>query len=229
MVIVGALMLFLLGESIVLLNRISSGIEQRELNDEPYEAALVFKYHVAQVQQFATDASAVGDAESLKEAAEHFKLTNAQLDAIAKSLPQQADQVAMIRADLDKFHATGIRMATTYIEHGQAAGNLVMKEPGSGFDDQGKVLRDSFDALFTRLEATNRDLKRQLTETEQHGRVMMVVTHVVLLLVVLGILQFGARQHHVAAGLRACPCRCGSEENRRWRSCFKHRLQSRLG
>lgn len=161
--LIGILMSLLVLESMYLLDQIGDGIEQRERNTEPFEAALVLRYHVAQVQQFATDASAVGDAESPKEAAEHFSLANQQLDAIVLSLPEQADLVATIRANLGKFHATGIRMANTYIQQGQAAGNAVMKEPGSGFDDQGKALAGSFDSLFSQLKKVNAELKQHLT------------------------------------------------------------------
>jgi len=194
LVIIAALMSILLAESIVLLHRLGNGIEQRELNSEPYEAALVFRYHVAQVQQFATDASAVGDPESLKEAASHFSLANQQLDAIAKSLPDQANLVATIRANLGKFHDTGIRMANTYIQQGQAAGNEVMKEPDTGFDDQGKALTSSFDNLFSQLEKVNGELKQNLSEIEHDGRIMMVATHVALLMVVMAILIFGGQR-----------------------------------
>ncbi len=194
LIIIGALMLVLLAESIFLLNRIGSGIEQRELNDEPYEAALIFRYHVAQVQQFATDASAVGDPESLKESTVHFGLANQQLDAISKSLPDQSSLVATIRTNLDNFHATGIRMANTYIEQGQEAGNTVMKEPNTGFDDQGKALTGSFDNLFSQLEKTNAQLKLQLGETEHDGRVFLTASHIALFLAVMAVLILGSRR-----------------------------------
>ncbi len=194
LLVVGVLMSLLLAESIYLVEEIGAGIEQRERIDEPYEAALVFRYHVSQVQQFATDASAVGDAEPLKEAAAHFGLANQQLDAIAKSLPEQAPQVAAIRANLSRFHDTGIRMANTYIQQGQAAGNSVMKQPGEGFDDQGKALTGSFDDLFLQLEKASSELKNKLRETEKRGRIWMVTTHLAMLLVVMALLVLGGRR-----------------------------------
>lgn len=194
LLIIGVLMTLLLAESIYLVDEIGSGIETRERIDEPYEAALIFRYHVAQVQQFATDASAVGDAESLKEAAKHFSLANQQLDVIASTLPEQASLVATIRANLGKFHDTGIRMANTYIQQGQAAGNTVMKEAGSGFDDQGKALTGSFDSLFSHLEKKSADLKHELAETGKSGRVWMISTHVAMLVVVMTLLIVGGRR-----------------------------------
>ena len=194
LLIIGVLMSMLLAESIYLMEKIGVGIEQRERIDQPYEAALVFRYHVAQVQQFATDASAVGDAGSLKEAANHFSLANQQLDAIAKALPEQAGLIATIRTNLGKFHDTGIRMANTYIERGQAAGNSVMKEPGSGFDDQGKALASSFDDLFKQLEQASSELRNGLRETESRGRVWMIATHSAMLLMIMLLLILGGRR-----------------------------------
>jgi methyl-accepting chemotaxis protein len=92
------------------------------------------RYHVVQVQQFFTDASAtreLGDAE--KSAAEHaaaFDTDTAQAAKIARTIGNDAalgilDQA---RSAFPAYYATGGRMAHAYVEQGVEAGNLLMKE-----------------------------------------------------------------------------------------------------
>jgi len=188
MVIAGAglLMLALLGESLYFMSAISGLIKAREAIDEPYEAGLAFRFHVVQIQQFATDASAVGDPESLQEAAAHYRLATAQLDALGALLPEEAQTLAQVRANLDAFHETGKRMAEAYITGGREAGNPIMKAEGDGFDAQSLKLQESFGPLFQRLEKSAEALKAELVAGETRYRTILSVSYIIVLSVVVG-------------------------------------------
>ena len=198
---VAVLMGALLAESLYILHEIHEVVQAREAIDEPYEAGLAFKFHVVQIQQFATDASAVGDPESLKEAAEHHRLAGQQLDEIARMLPAEAQTLAGVRAHLDAFHDTGKRMADAYISGGREAGNLIMKEAGSGFDAQSEKLQDSFAVLFDRLESESEALKTRMIEVESRDRLILMVSFIVVLCVVLaGLVMFALRVMRMLGG-----------------------------
>jgi methyl-accepting chemotaxis protein len=92
------------------------------------------RYHVVQVQQYLTDASATRElADDEASAAEHA----AAFDQDSKRALQVAGTIgsAAARELLDQarrafpgYYATGLRMAHAYIDHGLEAGNAVMKE-----------------------------------------------------------------------------------------------------
>jgi methyl-accepting chemotaxis protein len=187
-------MLILLAESHYLLGKIDDVINARDANDEPYSAAVAFKYHVVQMQQFATDASAVGDPESLKEEADNFESANIQLDKIVKAMPGEAERVAVVRKNLKSFHETGIRMANAYISNGREAGNLIMKEDGSGFDAQSETLQKSFVDLFNNLAEININLKEDLVKTEKQGRLFLTASVALsMVLIAALLLAFSSR------------------------------------
>lgn len=113
------------------------------------------RYHVVQVQQFLTDASATRElAEDETAAAEHAsafatdaaraaQLAQAMRDAAAASIVEQA------RAGFPGYYATGGAMAHAYVEQGLEAGNALMKR----FDPQASALSEltaKLDSLASR-------------------------------------------------------------------------------
>ena len=188
MSVAGGLLLFCVAGSTFLVTRIENVVEQREANAIPHEAALNFRYHVAQTQQFATDASATGNEDSLQEAAEHFRLGNEKLESIAASLPAERERVNRIRERFQAFFETGGKMARTYISEGKEAGNAIMQAPDTGFDARAAALIQEFDPLLSQLETERGQLKTELVKTTSFGRVMIFVTNMSVLVLVLGVM-----------------------------------------
>jgi methyl-accepting chemotaxis protein len=102
------------------------------------------RYHVVQVQQFLTDASATRDlSDDAKDASEHaaaFRIAIARATEVAQALRQvdAATLVDKLRAAFPGYYDTGLTMAHAYIDNGIEAGNEVMKR----FDPQADAMSD---------------------------------------------------------------------------------------
>ena len=104
-------------------------------------------YDVSQIQQFLTDVSATSDPDGYKDAQASFKDANANLDKLETLLPESKNDIADIREKLKAFNETGIKMAETYVNGGQQAGNAIMKLAGTGFDARADALSESLNKL----------------------------------------------------------------------------------
>lgn len=186
--LIGSLLAISLLASVYMTEQLSQSITQREANDIPYEAALKFHYHIAQVQQFATDASAIGNIAPLQDAKKHFDLGNMQLDTIEAALPSQQARVSKVRALYREFHAVGIRMANTYINEGRKAGNRLMQAPETGFDARADALLVEFDGMLAQLETVNNQLKSTLVTTGADSKVLLLFTSSLIFIVILIVL-----------------------------------------
>lgn len=102
------------------------------------------RYHVVQVQQFLTDASAtheLGDNE--KDAATHAAAFDADTDRAGKIAQAMQDTAALglvkqMQALFPEYYATGLAMAHSYVKDGLEAGNLPMEK----FDPQAEAISD---------------------------------------------------------------------------------------
>jgi methyl-accepting chemotaxis protein len=121
-------------------------------------AMLETRFNVVQIQQFLTDVSATADCDGFEDAAANFDHARRNLDALAKLLPELSQDAAEVRTLIEAFHAAGVRMAEAYISGGRSAGNAIMKEPKSGFDDRAE-------ALTGRLQAMEQQVRARMTET----------------------------------------------------------------
>lgn len=188
MVVVGGLLLCCLAGSTFLVMRIEKIVEQRESNAIPYVAALNFRYHVTQVQQFATDSSATGNEDSLREAKKHFQFGNEQLERIAAALPGEGENIKRIGDRFRELYETGGQMARVYIDQGREAGNVIMQAPGTGFDARATALVQEFEPLMSRLDTESVQLRTELGKTTSFGRIMIVLINAVVLVLVLGVM-----------------------------------------
>jgi methyl-accepting chemotaxis protein len=124
--------------------------EQMEPARELSALAKDIRYHVVQVQQYLTDASATRElAEDEKSAASHaaeFEKDTARAVQVAKATGNNAALgiLEQIREAFPNYYATGGRMARAYIDQGIEAGNAVMKD----FDPQ----TDAISELTARLD-----------------------------------------------------------------------------
>jgi methyl-accepting chemotaxis protein len=138
--------------------------ELKKLNDQTLileDAAAdghELQFHAVQIQQFLTDVSATSDRGGFEEAATHYKTANELLTNMAKDLPELSNQLNDVRGKLDALHETGKQMAETYIAKGQAAGNVVMKLPETGFDDRSLVFVAALDKITKHLDSESLEL-----------------------------------------------------------------------
>ena len=151
----------------------------QSLNAAALEAArvehgmLAFKdarFHVVQIQQFLTDASAVGVAD-FTEAGKEKTAALGELSNLEQLLPEKRDDIGQLRAGIDRLYTTGERMVHAYIDQGREAGNALMKGE-NGFDGATEGLTRQLDALAIQLhqaseisEQAQRDTRGTMTWT----------------------------------------------------------------
>lgn len=116
------------------------------------------QFPVVQIQQFLTDMSATSDRGGFDEASEHFKAANAIIDIMTNDVPELTKELNDVKVKLDALHETGKKMAETYIAKGQAAGNVVMKLPETGFDDRSLAFVKAMDEIVRMLDKQSADL-----------------------------------------------------------------------
>lgn len=109
------------------------------------------RFHVVQIQQYLTDAAAVGEPE-FADAAHQRDLALAQLDRLASLLPDRQAPVKALKAAVGKLYETGEAMARTYIDQGREAGNAMMKG-ADGFDSSAEQVTKQLDSLAGELQA----------------------------------------------------------------------------
>jgi methyl-accepting chemotaxis protein len=117
-------------------------------------AVLAFKdvrYHVVQIQQFLTDASAVGE-EDFHEAQAEQKGAHQQIGRLTRLVPEMQPALATADGAVDTLYGIGERMALAYIRQGRAAGNVIMKAPNDGFDAQSDALASQLEKFAAELE-----------------------------------------------------------------------------
>ena len=99
------------------------------------------RYHSAQVQQFLTDVSLTGDAESIQEAKSHQ-------DAMTALLPTLPDiDLSDIKTLLVSQLDVGQKMVQAYAND-KSEGDRLMKKPDTGFDAVSSRIQTSIDAAL---------------------------------------------------------------------------------
>ncbi|AXE32100.1 chemotaxis protein [Chromobacterium phragmitis] len=161
--------------------------EQRQLA----EATIAFKntrYNVVQIQQFLTDAAATGEgSDDYRDAETNRKQAQQELDKLIRLLPELSSSLQPLKGQIDKLHEVGRKMAEVYIHQGREAGNAIMKQPGTGFDD-------TTDAINKQLEQVAGQLDKQSSAASSRQRdilddafiVNVTVAAIAMLLVVIG-------------------------------------------
>lgn len=150
-------------------------------------ATLVFKnvrYHVVQIQQFLTDASAVGE-DDYSEALAEKNAAHAELTSLLTMMPDM--KLAIKDADnaVSELYATGERMADAYFQQGREAGNLIMKAPENGFDAASEILANKLNQLAGTLEQQANAASQQQNQMQsQMFTVSATVAGLALLLIV---------------------------------------------
>ena len=145
------------------------------------------RFHIVQVQQFLTDASATGERDPLQEAAAHYQALQGNLQAIAKFDASLSGEISQITRLTEQFHQVGLRMAEAYITQGRDAGNVLMKAPQDGFDDRASALTQQIEAMAAKVDAMVRASEQTTQETVNTLRLVVVgLSSALAVLIVLG-------------------------------------------
>ncbi|MCM8610922.1 methyl-accepting chemotaxis protein [Accumulibacter sp.] len=119
------------------------------------QAVRLFKdsrYHVAQIQQFLTDAAAIGEA-TFSEAVEHRRQALDHIDRLAALVPERQAALRQLGDAVRRLYEAGERMVHAYVAQGREAGNALMKGEG-GFDGSAASAAAALASLAGELEAT---------------------------------------------------------------------------
>ncbi|MDT4292244.1 methyl-accepting chemotaxis protein [Methylomonas sp. MO1] len=150
-------------------------------------ATLAFKnvrYHVVQIQQFLTDASAVGE-DDYSEALAEKNAAHAELTSLLAMMPDKKPAIKDADNAVSELYATGERMANAYFQQGREAGNLIMKAPENGFDAASEILANKLNQLAGTLEQQANAASQQQNQMQnQMFTVSATVAGLALLLIV---------------------------------------------
>lgn len=140
------------------------------------------RYHSAQVQQFLTDASLTGDAESIQEAKSHQ-------DAMTALLPTLPDiDLSDIKTLLVSQLDVGQKMVQAYAND-KSEGDRLMKKPDTGFDAVSSRIQTSIDAA---LKIQNEKMETQeLSSSVSMARENTIQLFSSALLLVISLVSFG--------------------------------------
>lgn len=145
------------------------------------------RFHIVQVQQFLTDASATGERAPLQEAAAHYQALQGNLHAIASFDASLSGEISQITRLSEQFHQVGLRMAEAYITQGRDAGNVLMKAPQEGFDDRASALTQQIEAMVAKVDAMVRASEQTTQDTVNTLRLVVVgLSSALAVLIVLG-------------------------------------------
>ncbi|WP_156458610.1 methyl-accepting chemotaxis protein [Ectopseudomonas composti] len=182
--------LFILVTMLGLATWISLEIDQVELGEgraaqlsEAREATQELRYHLAQVQQFYTDASLTQENEPAAEAAQHYREAKALVEDLRALLPAYADQLVALNEPVDRLDETGRRMFQAYSQQGKQAGDVVME----AFDAQSA-------AVIARFNELQQPLSKEFAEVRTRNASLLDELHLVTLvaLVAIGLVVFAA-------------------------------------
>lgn len=121
------------------------------------------RFHVVQIQQYLTDAAAVGEAD-YGNAQTQRQAAHAQLDTLRALLPEYRNEIDALHRSVDTLYATGERMASAYIQQGREAGNAIMKG-SDGFDAATEAVSRNLDELSRRLHRQEEGAETVMNKT----------------------------------------------------------------
>ena len=149
--------------------------EARELTQE-------LRYHLAQVQQFYTDASLTQEREPVQEAAANYREALSLLDQLARLAPEYATTVQNLRGPVDELNRVGERMFEAYSSAGKAAGDQVMSE----FDAHSAEVIARFAELQEPLGKDYADVGRRADERRDSLRFTSLLAWSLVVAVIIG-------------------------------------------
>jgi len=162
--------------------------------EKSLEAMLALKdarFHVVQVQPFLTDVGATRDEGGYAKAQAHQAAAHAALDRLARAAGDLSQTVDAVRQRVDTVQAVGAEMAGAYVSTGTAAGNRIMKRPGTGLDAAAAALVAELDRLGGDVQQRFDGATRAAQDSAQEARMFVFATltgFLLLLMAALGVL-----------------------------------------
>jgi methyl-accepting chemotaxis protein len=141
------------------------------------------RFHVVQIQQYLTDAAAVGE-EDFSAALKEKQAALAELDNLAAILPERQDSITRIKQRIDSLYTSGSLMATAYVRQGREAGNALMKGT-NGFDMATEQITKELDALAATLHSEEEETERQHHLTLDRMSLSSIATSALALILIL--------------------------------------------
>ena len=169
-VLIAALMMGLM----VLVSDMSHGITRNLKTLAGIEqTALIVKdirYHTVQVQQFLTDASLTHELDGITDSRQHADAAQLGFQRLEEIEPAEKVRLQKIAGDLDEMRRVGEAMVDAYLKQGVEAGNLLMKQKTTGFDDRSLQVQGEVDQLVQDLEET---AKRRGNDVQSGGAALV--------------------------------------------------------
>lgn len=160
-------------------------VEQRTAQlSEARESTQELRYHLAQIQQFYTDASLTLEQEPAAEGARHYQEASQMLDDLRGLLPDYVRQLDALRMPVGQLNEVGRRMFETYRDAGKQSGDQVMED----FDGQSASVIARFNELQQPLAAEFTAARSEATELRDQLKSSSLLAWGVALTVILGAL-----------------------------------------
>ena len=142
-------------------------------------AAQAVQFNVSQIQQFLTDVSATGERDGYDDAAKNFDAANKDLDVIESLEPSYKTTVEETRDSLNKFNEIGKTMASIYVAKGRDAGNVLMKQPATGFDARADELLEKMDKFIKPLAQEKEKIDAMVESKLNQMRTLIFVINLI--------------------------------------------------
>ncbi|CAK0764771.1 hemerythrin [Gammaproteobacteria bacterium] len=129
------------------------------------------RYHTVQVQQFLTDASLTHELDGISEARHHADDAQTLFRQLAEIEPSERMRFQATANDLKEMLQVGEEMVDAYLKHGIEAGNILMKQPTTGFDDRSLHVQGEVERLVQEMEES---LKQRGNDVSVGGKNLVV-------------------------------------------------------
>lgn len=189
MISVIAVQLCIGGITLIKLNKIST--HAAYLHDSALPNSLQIedlRFHVIQIQQFLTDASATqskpGYDDGFGEAKSNFDSANKIIDSfLANNINKK--EFTELKSELKDYYNLGVQMSNTYINEGTDAGNLMMSQ----FDPIATKITDSLETLRTNYvdsaNSSTNEIKQDI-KLMNYSIVGLTITAIVFIFLMTG-------------------------------------------
>ncbi|MBS1964073.1 MAG: hypothetical protein JST04_17805 [Bdellovibrionales bacterium] len=153
-------------ETMISLRSVRSGYQLLEVENGIEIALQSAKYHIVQIQQFLTDASLTKEKDSIREAKENLDALDADIAKLVLLRPEKREVYQKVSSQAHEMSEVGLEMTTAYWKSGQAAGDAIMKRPGTGLDATSERLGKTLDEIAAGAD------KRQSDTFSNLGRIL---------------------------------------------------------
>ena len=161
---------------------------EAELTDISLTIANEFQYKTLQIQQSLTDASATGDRDAFKEAEQHFQNAEEYLNELNQLRPASKATFDDLSRKLKTYYDTGKQMAEAYINNERDAGNVLMKQPNTGFNARATELVMAMKHFITPIQDQSNAIKLKLHENTPRIRSVIILINALSILCLIVVL-----------------------------------------